>query len=573
MLKIEFSTGDKKKEILLEKGEYYLGRDVSNDIIVKNSIVSRKHLKFYYKNDNWYIEDLGSTNGTIMATTPICKPYRINNNDKGLLGGDIIMVFKMNGDSPTHLTKIPVELDMRSEKTRDSNFITQIKKDLSHILSYSSVEEMIKEVKSYSKSIGIQAYGIFKKSKRKIDIIFSVNEIPSKSKLLRPRIEQNGEGVLLIEYLTDKKNNIFYYIKYNKVLINDDILYKFKAIMKIIYFAKIRDNTSFEYIINTDKRGVERELVAVSEKMKNVITKAIKYASLGTHILIRGENGTGKELIAELIKKESPRRNAPSETTFISGLDTGIIDSELFGHKKGSFTGAIANHVGVFERNNGGIVFIDEISLLPLRVQEKLLRTVEYGDIYPLGGLPKKVDVQIIFATNENIEKMIEEGRFRKDFYYRISAIEIEIPPLRERKEDIIPIFEYYMNKFTENYQKEYKGLENNVADMLINYPWEGNVRELRNFALIVSANFSSGDKVKIGDLPEKIIKYFAEQNENDTFDKKTILNIKKALTQKEKDMIKKALKITKGNKARAANLLGLSRSSFYKKLKQLLDS
>jgi transcriptional regulator with PAS, ATPase and Fis domain len=573
MLFIEFSIDNKNRAIMLKKGEYFVGRDKSNDIIIKNSSVSRKHLKVYYLNDNWYIEDLGSSNGTIILNTPVNEPYCIKDNDTGLLGGDIEISFKLNGNSNCESSDIPIELDLHVEKTRDSNIITRIKKEITQILSISSEKKMIDKINAYSKTIGILSYGIFKSKKHGIDIIFSSNKIPKEVK--HYKIYKKHESLdknLIIEPLTGENNNVFYYILYNKVFINDEIIDKFKVIMKIIYFHEERDNTLLKQFSITNKYNNKvNDFIAVSDKMKKIIIKAIKYASLGQHILITGELGTGKELIAELIKKESPRKKAPSETTFLAGLEVGIIDSELFGHKKGSFTGAIANHTGVFERNNGGIIFIDEISLLPLRVQEKLLRTVEYGDIYPIGGLPKKVDVQIIFATNANLNKLIKSGKFRKDLYYRISAMEINIPPLRERKEDIIPIFEYYLKKYCETIGRKYSGIEDEVREMLLNYPWEGNIRELKNVTLLTSTNIKNGKKIKINDLPESLIKFFAEDKTN-AFDEETLLNIKKELQIKEIEMIKKALKLTNGNKSKAAKVLGISRSGFMKKLKQLFD-
>ena len=477
---------------------------------------------------------------------------------------------KIKNDNNIQPTKLPLKINFENSETKDSNILKSTKNELVKILNLNSEEQIIEKLRIYTTTMGIPYYGIFKLFKRnKKDFLFKENKIPSEVKSFKRGDFATiyGENYIIAPLLGESKN-VFFYIYFSRNKVDEELIDRLRAVLKFLYFYKEKNGASFEEPGLKRNDRPKKDFIVVSKEMKEVVRKAIRFAATGKHILITGETGTGKEIIADLIREESPRRNFPTETTNLSALDSDVIDSELFGHKKGSYTGAIADHVGVFERNNGGIIFLDEVSLLPLRVQEKLLRTVEYGDIYPLGDKPKKVDVQIIFATNEDLEQLVKKGKFRKDLYYRISALKIKIPPLRERKDDIIPICEYYLKLFLISFNKEYRGMNDDVKEMLINYPWEGNVRELRNHMLLIATNMEEEKPVEIRNLPEAILKYFSEIN-TERFDDKKIEILKKELERKEFEMIKKALDITHGNKTRAAKILGMSRSGFFKKYKQ----
>lgn len=200
-------------------------------------------------------------------------------------------------------------------------------------------------------------------------------------------------------------------------------------------------------------------------------------------VLITGESGVGKEVVAKLIHSSSKRKNRPFITVNCGAIPEGIIESELFGHEKGSFTGATDSRKGYFEAADGGTIFLDEIGELPLQTQVKFLRILENGEYMKVGGSKAEhVDVRVIAATNKNLEHQITINAFREDLYYRLRSINIYIPPLRERKDDIKPLFDYFVNQFCGKNQIHFKGISPDAIDYAVNYDWPGNIRQLKNF-------------------------------------------------------------------------------------------
>lgn len=222
-------------------------------------------------------------------------------------------------------------------------------------------------------------------------------------------------------------------------------------------------------------------------------------------VLITGESGVGKEVVANEIHRLSKRAGKPFITVNCGAIPEGIIESELFGHVKGSFTGAVDSRKGYFEAANGGTIFLDEIGELPLQTQVKFLRVIENGEYIKVGGTKtEKVDVRIIAATNKNLEQLIAAGSFREDLYYRLRSINIFIPPLRERKEDIKILFEHFVNSFCSKSSMKFKGITDEAMDYIINYSWPGNIRQLRNFT--ESLLTLNGDKkIEIGDVLKQL--------------------------------------------------------------------
>lgn len=229
-------------------------------------------------------------------------------------------------------------------------------------------------------------------------------------------------------------------------------------------------------IHNSELLGDSIPIVELREIIKQV-------APTDVTVLITGESGSGKEVVANEIHKLSKRRDNPFITVNCGAIPEGIIESELFGHVKGSFTGATENRKGYFEAANGGTIFLDEIGELPLQTQVKFLRVIENGEYMKVGGnKSEKVDVRIIAATNKNLEQLIQNNSFREDLYYRLRSINISIPPLRERKSDIKLLFESFISQFTKRNSIEFKGITPEAMDFIENYNWPGNVRQLKNF-------------------------------------------------------------------------------------------
>jgi DNA-binding NtrC family response regulator len=301
------------------------------------------------------------------------------------------------------------------------------------------------------------------------------------------------------------------------------------------------------------------EIIGKSRGIKNVIKKINEITDIDVPVLIHGESGTGKELVARALHNESNRKDKPFIAVNTGAIPKDLISSELFGHQKGAFTGAFEAKKGKFEEADEGTLFLDEISSMSEQVQIALLRVLENNQIERVGGshiIP--VNVRIVAATNENLNDLIANEKFREDLFYRLNVYNIELPPLRERKDDILIIAEYFLERFNREYGKKVSGIEPEAEDILNKYTWPGNIRELRNIILrgMVSAkgNITKKDLpaiVKQGMLPGQEIRFPAGT----------------PLPEIERVTIIKTLQIAKGNKLKAAEMLGISRRSLYNKL------
>ncbi len=302
------------------------------------------------------------------------------------------------------------------------------------------------------------------------------------------------------------------------------------------------------------------EIVVKSKEMKLLLENIARFAPTDAPVLITGESGVGKGVIAKLIHKMSNRCDGPFIQINCGAIPETLLEAELFGYKKGAFTGAnTKGKPGLFEMAQKGTILLDEIAELPLKLQVKLLKVIQDREIYPLGTTrPLKLDVRIICATNRNIEKMVEDGTFRKDLYYRINVIPVKIPPLRKRIEDIIPLACHFLEKFSKKYNKN-KSLSPDVWSVLQNYPWPGNVRELENLIerLVVILD---REKIYPQDLPPEIsVKTTANNYLN--------LPLKEAKKILEMDIIRQTLKNSQSIR-KAAKKLGINHSTLIKKMK-----
>ena len=242
-------------------------------------------------------------------------------------------------------------------------------------------------------------------------------------------------------------------------------------------------------------------IVGESDALKNVIDRARQVAKTDITVLLQGESGVGKELIAEVLHELSMRRHEPMVVVNCGAIPEGLIESELFGAEKGAYTGAVEQRVGYFEEADGSTIFLDEIGEMPKQAQVRLLRVLETGRFSRVGASQQEeVDVRIVAATNKDLAEEVQEGRFRKDLYYRLSTVLIDVPPLRERSEDILPIFENFLHRFSKEYNSSHKRLTDDAKELLESYRWPGNVRELRNLAEQVTVLLRE-DEVSAGEL------------------------------------------------------------------------
>jgi transcriptional regulator with PAS, ATPase and Fis domain len=297
-----------------------------------------------------------------------------------------------------------------------------------------------------------------------------------------------------------------------------------------------------------------------------------KVAPTDATVLISGESGTGKELIARAIHANSKRRNASFFAVDCGTISNALLESELFGHTKGAFTGAHQDKPGIFKVANGGTVFLDEIGNISLEVQAKLLRFLEAREFLPLGSTtPQSVDVRLILATNQDLKKMVSQGSFREDFYYRIFVYPIIMPLLRDRKEDILPIAYHFLEQFSESLGKNISGFDASAVNKLTQYGWPGNVRQLRN-AIERAVILCDKEQISLRELPftddfEQLIESVPSTNEELKRIKKEIRQ--KAVGEVEKNFVLNALALNSWNVTQAARKVGLQRTNFQNLMKK----
>jgi two-component system, NtrC family, response regulator AtoC len=332
-------------------------------------------------------------------------------------------------------------------------------------------------------------------------------------------------------------------------------LYRENATLKQALAARARE-----------ERGGPAGIIAGGARMEEILRTVRKIAEYKTTVLISGESGTGKELIARALHDQSPRADAPFVAVNCGAIPETLIESELFGHKKGSFTDAIRDKKGLFEEASGGTLFLDEIGELPLGPQVKLLRVLQEQMVRPIGSTAdEKVDVRVVAATVRDLAVEVREGRFREDLFYRLNVILVHLPPLRDRREDIPNLVEHFISRTNKKLGTRCEGASPEALKLLIDYAWPGNVRELEN-TIERSMVLSDGPRIEVDGLPDKIresrdrIRQTLQSGE---------LSIKKTTRIIEEELIRKALRETRGNRTNAAKILEISHRALLYKIKE----
>ncbi|MCE3242202.1 MAG: two component, sigma54 specific, transcriptional regulator, Fis family [Deltaproteobacteria bacterium] len=314
-------------------------------------------------------------------------------------------------------------------------------------------------------------------------------------------------------------------------------------------------------------------IIARSAKMRSVLDVVMRIARLDSTVHIHGESGTGKELIAKAIHLASDRKDKPFIALNCAALPETLLESELFGHEKGAFTGAVKSTRGLFTQAHGGTLFLDEIGDMPLSTQSKLLRVLQERQFYPVGSeIPIEVDVRVIAATNKDLEELVKKGTFRDDLFYRIHVIPIYLPPLRDHKEDIVPLVEHFLKKCSQQMKKDVKGITPEALRKLMLHDWPGNVRELENTieysVAMTQKEFVTEEYILQGKIS------FSDGAQTGVNDKQTASDdalrpLKDARDAFERDYLVQVLSMTDGNVSQAAKLAGKYRADFYDLLKK----
>ncbi len=412
---------------------------------------------------------------------------------------------------------------------------------------------------------------IFKTDSSQIDLILSDLKLP------------DGNGLQLFEFIKKNHHNIPFIF----MTAQPDVESAIKALKSGAYDYLIKpfdiehllhkiesclesENLKKENLLLKRKiSSLEKEnfpIIGNSEAIQKVIEKVKQIAPTDITVLIQGESGTGKEIFANFIHQNSRRKDKIFLKVNCGAIVKSLMESELFGVVKGAYTGADKDRTGLFETANEGTIFLDEIGELDLEIQVKLLRVIEEKMILRVGSTkPIPVNVRIIAATNKDLLTEVENGNFREDLYYRLAVTKINLPSLRERKEDILVLFNHFVIEFNEKYQKSVTGISPEVLKFFQNYSWPGNIRQFRN-VLESMVILAKDDTLTLEDLPEELIKNPAATSRKNLVDS-IIAGI--SLEEYEKAIIEKNLEFTNGNREKTAKLLGISERTLYRKINE----
>lgn len=342
-----------------------------------------------------------------------------------------------------------------------------------------------------------------------------------------------------------------------------------------LYIEKAIDYKNLNFSLNNLKELVSerysfKEIVGNSEKLKSMLRRVEKVIDIDSTVLITGESGTGKDLIAKALHFQSSRKDENFIVVNCASIPNSLLESELFGYEKGAFTGADKKKVGKIQLAHNGTLFLDEIAEMDLQLQAKILRIVEDMTVTPLGGnTPTQVNIRIVAATNKNLEEEVKKGNFREDLFYRLNVIRIEVPPLRERKEDIPLLINHFLQKYNKKLNKEVKRFSEDVISILMEYNFPGNVRELENLVEMLIA-LSDKDVIVKEDLPKKyLIKENTANHNNDISNCHICFSVGTSLKDLEKEAIIKTLNHYEGNRQMTAKSLQISIRNLQYKIKE----
>lgn len=347
----------------------------------------------------------------------------------------------------------------------------------------------------------------------------------------------------------------------------------FSTMRQAVKFQEL--NKKVEYLSQElEKRYAYEGIIGNSPEIKNVFELIDKVKDIDSNILVTGESGTGKELVVRAIHYSGKRKREQFEVVNCSAIPENLLESELFGHEKGAFTGAMYKREGKFQIAQGGTIFLDEIGEMPLSLQAKLLRVIQQREVTPLGAdKPVKLDVRIVAATNRDLKQAVEKGIFREDLYYRLNVLEINLPPLRERRQDLPLLIKHFINQFNKELNKKIEGFSEEALKWLLNYDYPGNIRELANIvesAMIVE----KVDKNGLMDLPRRYTKKTAQQGASvDSVEAAADVLAGMPLKEIEEKIILATLKKNGNHRKKTAEMLGISERGLREKLKNYKES
>ena len=576
-----------------------IGRETGADLCIAEASVSRRHSKIENQETGFVITDLESLNGTFVNDLPV-RSRRLEHGDRVRIGDSQFLFLIHEGDATSKSSDVRIDEahvvsgstvqirfdDAIYQMTRDLSALMKISTEINSIRGLDNLLERLLDLlfevapaergailltdessfetshvfgldRVYGKDAAVNVSRTIVQQVLRDGVALLANDAPSESGLVTDSlIEARTHSVMCVPLiLFDRKLGVIYLDStVTRDHFNREHLQLVTAIAGIAAVA-IENARQFEWLETENQRlrtdvNIEHNMVGESAAMQRVYHFISKVAPTDATVLINGESGTGKELAARAIHRNSKRAQKPFMAVNCAALTESLLESELFGHEKGSFTGAFAQKKGRLEIADGGTVFLDEIGELTPPLQVKLLRVLQEREFERVGGtVTISVDLRVIAATNKNLEEAIEMGQFREDLYYRLNVVSLEMPGLRERREDIMLLANYFADKFGGRSNRKLKGFTEEARARLTLHDWPGNVRELEN-AIERAVVLGTTDLILAEDLPEVLL----ERDAN-------VANLNSyhgAVAQAKKQIILNAMEQTAGNFTDAAKLLGV---------------
>lgn len=595
----------------LDEDALVIGRETAADLCIADASVSRRHSKIEKKDEGFVISDLESLNGTFVNDVPV-KSRLLDHGDRVRIGDSQFIFLTHDGEATSKSSDVKLdEAQVVSASTLQIRFddaVYMMARDLSALMKICTTINSIRDLNELLERLLEQLFEVVPAQRGAIlltnegsfepNLVFGLDRVRGKDQqvnvsrtivqqVLRDGVallasDAAGEADLATESLIasrarsvmcvplmlfDRKLGVLYL---DTTLAGDqfnrDHLQLVAAIAGVAAVA-IENARQFEWLETENERlladvNIEHNMVGESPAMQRIYHFISKVAPIDSTVLISGESGTGKELAARAIHRNSKRVQKPFMAVNCAALTESLLESELFGHEKGSFTGAVAQKKGRLEVADGGTVFLDEIGELSPALQVKLLRVLQEREFERVGGTTTiKVDLRLLAATNKNLEEAIETGEFRQDLYYRLNVVSLEMPSLRERREDIMLLGNYFADKYAAKCNRRLMGFSAEARAFLTSYDWPGNVRELEN-AIERAIVLGTTDMILPEDLPEAVLE--RELSPAST------LRYHEAVTQKKKQIILDAMAQANGNYTGAAKLLGVHPNYLHRLIRNL---
>jgi Nif-specific regulatory protein len=607
--KLTIISGKLKGEVYELNGENFsIGRESSNEIILKDASVSRRHCIIEKRGNQFFINDLQSLNGTFVNEKQ-AENTLLKHGDK-IRVGDFTLRFQtkdfIETSSEIIFDRTEFNLPNNSMQLRIEEFFGEMARDLTAILRISSKINTIRETEELQSELLRRIFEVIPADSGAILLVddenefvqvvglnrIKENESVEVSQTVINQVLQNQEVILVTDFAADKNlqnAESLYLSKVSTLLCVPVVLFeknlgaiylsgwhtnfdeshlKFLTAVAGIAAVAIENARNFAWLESENERlrgeTLDQNMIGESDAMKKIYQIIEKVAPTDSTVLITGESGTGKELAAQSIHLNSPRKDKPFVAINCAALTETLLESELFGHEKGAFTSAIQQKKGKIEMAENGTLFLDEIGEMALNLQSKLLRVLQEREFERVGGTRKiKADIRLIAATNRDLQTEIKNGNFRQDLFYRLNVVQFEMPALRDRKDDILLLADYFTEKLSRKLNRKIRGISASAKKILLKYDFPGNVRELEN-AIERAVVLGSGEWILPEDLPEDFLDIKIE-NESEE-----ISNYHEALREKKKDLIHKAFEQSGGSYVEAAKLLDIHPNYLHRLIRNL---